>query len=193
MRRNLMVVLILVAASSLAWGLTRQRLTIPQPKPPETISPTDPRLAKFVDYKKWTLVNPTPELMDPVSSIACDYVRAHPSPHAAKYISVYVNDVGREAMMTRKKPTFPVGSVIIKEKLTSKTSTTPELLTVMVKREPGYDPNKGDWEYLVLNGSATEISKSGILTDCQSCHTVYKHTDYITRTYLPKEVAQALK
>jgi hypothetical protein len=188
-----MVVLVLVAASSLAWALTRQRVTISQPKPPEAVSPTDPRLAKFVDYKKWTLVNPTPELMDPVSAIACDYVRAHPSPHAAKWVSVYVNDVGREAMMARKKPTFPVGSAIIKEKLNSKTSTTPELLTVMVKHEPGYDPNKGDWEYLVLNGSATEISKSGILDECQSCHTLYKHTDYITRTYLPKEVAQALK
>jgi hypothetical protein len=194
MRRRLIVLLILVTSSSLVtWVVARQRQINSIAISENRDSLPTPQVAILVNYKKWTLVNPVPDLMDPVSATACDYVRAHDSPHSNKYVSVYVNESGREAMMTQRKPNFPVGSVIVKEKLSSKTSTTPELLTAMVKREFGYDPANGDWEFLTLNGLGTEIKESGKLKNCQTCHSLYKHTDFITRSYLPLEVVQHLK
>lgn len=193
MRLKVIVILVLLTLCSVACALVRQQAATQETAAVQVVAKLDPQLVRFSDYKKWRLVNPVPELMDPVSAAACAYVRAHDSPHASKYISVYVNEIGREAMLTQQKPKFPVGSVVIKEKLASKTSAAPELLTAMVKREPGYDAKNGDWEYLTLNGEATQIIASGQLKDCQSCHAFYSHTDYITRTYLPLEVVKNLK
>ena len=145
-------------------------------------------LASLAKYRQWTLVNPTPQLMEPLSALSCAIIpgRQEPSPHLHKYVSVFVNPVGREAMMTRQKPKFPIGSMIVKEKLGSPDSTAPEVLTAMIKREPGYNPENGDWEYLVLDGAASRIVEQGKLTRCSGCHRAYKHSDFVTRTYLPQ-------
>ena len=155
----------------------------------------DPDLASFSNYRQWTKVNPTPQLMEPLSSLSCAIApgRQEGSPHLDKYVSVFVNSVGREQMMTKRSPKFPVGSMIVKEKLESPDSTKPELLTAMIKRQPGYNPESGDWEYLVLDGAASKIVERGKLTRCSGCHRPYQSTDFITRTYLPREVAGALK
>ena len=155
----------------------------------------DDDLASLAKYRQWTLVNPKPELMEPVAAISCQMIpgRQDPSPHLNKYISVFVNPEGREAMMTKERPKFPVGSMIVKEKLGSADSTKPELLTAMIKREAGYNPEGGDWEYLVLDGQAMIIMERGKLTRCSSCHEPYKRTDYVTRTYLPQTVSRELK
>src|SRR5262245_13945903 len=90
------------------------------------------------NYKHWTQVNPVPAVFNAVVSAACAPVVAQSSmeqnnPHRDKFITVYVNEIGRKSMMEDKLPSFPQGSIILKEKLPSKTSTSPELLTVMVK------------------------------------------------------------
>ena len=159
------------------------------PKEPDSDLPT---LAK---YRQWTLVNPTPQFMEPLSALSCaiNVGRQEDSPHLRKYVSVFVNPVGREQMMTKQSPKFPVGTMIVKEKLGSPDSKEPELLTAMIKRAPGYNPENGDWEYLTLNGAATRIVEQGKLTRCSGCHKWYKDRDFITRTYLPEEVAKKLK
>ena len=96
-------------------------------------------------------------------------------------------------MMTKQSPKFPIGSMIVKEKLGSADSTTPELLTAMIKREPGYNPEGGDWEYLVLDGAASKIIEQGKLTRCSGCHLPYNGSDFVTRTYLPRTVLSKLK
>ncbi|MEO6393287.1 MAG: cytochrome P460 family protein [Pyrinomonadaceae bacterium] len=155
----------------------------------------DPLLTKLATYRKWKLVNPTPQLMEPLAAISCARIvgRSEGSPHLHKYISVYVSDEGSGAMLQQLKPAFPVGSIIVKEKLAEKTSTEPELLTVMLKREPGYNEAGGNWEYLVLDGKGTKIEQRGKLASCNSCHIEYKHSDYVTRTYLSNEVRNGLK
>ena len=152
-------------------------------------------LATLAKYRQWTLVNPTPELMAPLPAISCAIIpgREERSPHLHKYVSVFVNPVGREQMMTKQEPKFPVGSMIVKEKLGKPDSTTPEVLTVMIKRESGYNPENGDWEYLVLNGTASSIFERGKLERCSGCHRSYKHSDFVTRTYLPQTVRSELK
>ena len=162
-----------------------------------TSAPTVPEndLTTLAKYRQWTLVNPTPELMAPLPAISCAIIpgRQEPSPHLHKYVSVFVNPVGREQMMTKREPKFPVGSMIVKEKLGKPDSTTPEVLTVMIKREAGYYPENGDWEYLVLNGTASTIVERGKLERCSGCHRYYKHSDFVTRTYLPQTVRSELK
>ena len=153
----------------------------------------------IADYQKWTKVNPEPQFVSSRIAIQC----AMPSvaqremeennPHRSKFVVVYVNDTGRAAMMEQKLPHFPQGSIIVKEKLATKASTSPELLTVMRKREPGYDPNKGDWEYMVFDGAAKVLQASGKLEKCQSCHLLEKTTDYVSRNYLPTNVWEKLK
>lgn len=152
-------------------------------------------LATLANYRQWTLVNPTPQLMEPLPAMSCIMIpgRQEPSPHLHKYISVFVNSIGREAMMTKLKPKFPVGSIIVKEKLESPESTEPEVLTVMIKRKSGYNPENGNWEYLVLDGAATKIVEQGKLERCAVCHRSYTRSDFVTRTYLPENVVRALK
>jgi hypothetical protein len=106
---------------------------------------------------------------------------------------VFVNPVGREQMMTKTTPEFPIGSMIVKEKLGTADSTTPEVLTAMIKRGPGYNPDGGDWEYLVLDGTASKIVERGKLARCSECHRPYEHSDYVTRTYFPQTLRDKLK
>ena len=164
---------------------------------PSQSSPSVPErdLASLSNYRQWTLVNPTPQLMEPLPAISCAIIpgRQEPSPHLHKYVSVFVNPVAREEMMTKQSPKFPIGSMIVKEKLGSSDSTKPEVLTAMIKRAPGYNPESGDWEYLVLDGAASKIVERGKLTRCSGCHSSYEHSDFVTRTYLPATARRELK
>ena len=154
------------------------------------------------DYKNWTKVSKNNSRMDSVTAVACAaIIREIPikgsdiekSPHHNKYINVYINAIGKSEMLTKKKPKFPVGTVIVKEKLDSPNSQTPELLTVMVKRKKGFNPKIGDWEFMTLDGEAKTITSRGKLESCQACHLEYKRNDYVTRIYLSDEIKQKLK
>ncbi|MEZ5424702.1 MAG: cytochrome P460 family protein [Pyrinomonadaceae bacterium] len=163
---------------------------------------TEKRLegASEVDgYKKWKKVNDRPRLMGSMVAAMCaaptqaQIDREAQNPHNKKHINVFVNSIGEEEMMTKKKPVFPQGTVIVKEKLPDPNNASPELLTVMIKREEGFNPENGDWEYMTLNGDATEVTARGRLESCQACHAVDKVTDYVSRSYLPDEIRQKLK
>ena len=150
-------------------------------------------------YRQWTQVNPTPDVFASRIAIQCaapapDQVKMEAAnPHRDKYVVVYVNELGRHAMMQEKVPHFPQGSVIVKEKLPAKDSTTPELLTVMMKRESGYNPQSGDWEYMALDGAGKEVQARGRLASCQACHLMNKDSDYVSRNYLPYELWKKLR
>jgi Cytochrome P460 len=156
-------------------------------------------LSDVKDYKTWTKVNDKPHRVFSVISAQCS--RPTPAqeeseaknPHNDKYINVYVNSLGKTEMMTKKRPQFPKGTVIVKEKLTTAESTTPELLTVMIKREKGFNSDNGDWEYMTVNGEATEVTAKGKLENCMACHAVEKSTDYVSRRYLPFKIREKLK
>ncbi|MDX6384115.1 MAG: hypothetical protein QOK48_1688 [Blastocatellia bacterium] len=159
--------------------------------------PADP-VKEIAGYRNWTRVNAEPQLMPDQTAQLCAApapINAKPAanPHAHKYLTVYVNDRGRRAMLEQKKPAFPEGSIIVKEKLTEKTSSTPELLTVMIKRGKGFNSTSGDWEYMVVDGSGTNVTAQGKLENCQSCHSARPATDYVFRTYLPSDVLTRLK
>jgi hypothetical protein len=150
-------------------------------------------------YKHWTQVNKEPQVVPSRIAIQCaaptvaERSLEDQNPHRDKFVVVYVNDIGRVAMLEKKYPVFPQGSVIVKEKLITKDSTSPELLTVMRKREPGYDPKNGDWEYMVFDGAAQTVQASGKLEKCQACHEEEKGSDYVSRRYIPYDTLNKMK
>jgi len=152
--------------------------------------------AMIAGYQHWTKVNPEPVQMDQQVAAMCGpayIITSNLGPHQAKFITVYVNDLGRHAMTEELNPRFPIGTVIVKEKLPNKDATAAELLTVMRKRERGYDSKNGDWEYLMFDGPGRVVQESGKTESCQSCHMIYKPQDYVTRLYLPRETRRSLK
>jgi hypothetical protein len=153
----------------------------------------------FAGYKGWTRVNPEPAVFH--SHIASQCAMPSPeqrrlegeNPHRDKYVTVYVNDAGRRAMLEEMRPRFPAGTLIVKEKLPARDAEEPELLTAMLKHESGYDPEGGDWEYFVLDGRGREVRARGRLESCRACHQAYPHTDFVSRNYLPYHLRQKLK
>lgn len=173
---------------------TRETATAPA-EPTPTVSGSE----VVAGYRGWTRVNPEPVVLPSHLSIMCFAPTAkqleleESNPHTDKFITVFVNDIGKERMMEKLEGVYPQGSVIVKEKLARKDSATPELLTVMIKREPGYNPKYGDWDWMVVDGSGTSVLARGKLTNCQECHETYKGGDYVSRKYLPEELRRKLK
>jgi hypothetical protein len=159
------------------------------------------------DYKKWRVVNPQSYRMESEVAVMCaapsrapvekiSLKSSHRSSHPStkdKFIRVFVNEKGRYAMFLSNELSFPEGSVIVKEKLPTPDSTKPELLTVMIKRRAGYDPKKGDWEYLVTDGVGKKVYERGKINNCQRCHVTQSASDYVFRPYvkLPQQVEKS--
>jgi len=59
---------------------------------------------------------------------------------------------------------------------------------MMIKREAGFDPKFGNWEYLVAPGDGKSIFRRGKLEQCQGCHVSMAKQDYVYRTYYASPV-----
>ncbi|WP_310481000.1 hypothetical protein, partial [Chamaesiphon sp. VAR_48_metabat_403] len=90
---------------------------------------------------KWYKVNQVPysisqqvnELCAAPNRIA---TRQSKNPHDRKAITVYVNKIGTEAMMSAKSMLFPTGAVIVKKKIDRRSRDEAGLLyTVMIKQQ----------------------------------------------------------
>jgi hypothetical protein len=161
--------------------------------------PTEP----VIDgYRKWTRANQQTVQMEAAVAALCapaapvkanPGVKPNPSPHKDKFINVYVNSIGQHALTLERSPRYPQGSIIVKEKLASADSTTPELLTVMIKRERGYNPASNDWEFLVVSGDTKTVLERGKLENCTACHASQRGSDFIFRNYLTPGDWQRMK
>jgi hypothetical protein len=204
---NLIKVFVLVAGLTLGFSaflFTRksETQTIEPNKTPEKVIDVKKVIdvqREIADFRKWTKVNDEPYLMWSNVAAMCrmptkkDY-EMDKSIHKNKYVDIYVNSLGKDEMMTKRNPLFPVGTVIIKEKFSGRDrSTAPELLTVMVKREKGFNPEVGDWEFATVNGEGTKVTAQGKLESCQACHVNYEKNDFVTRVYLPQNIERTLK
>ena len=72
----------------------------------------------------------------------------------------------------------------MREKLETEAGS-PEVLTVMIKRKRGFNPAANDWEFLVISGDATKITKREKTGSCQSCHQSVSDKDFVFDNYLP--------
>jgi hypothetical protein len=99
------------------------------------------------------------------------------------FARVYANEAAwRE--INKDAPHFAAGSIIVREKLLQETDRTPEVVTVMIKREKGFSPKSGDWEFFVLAGSLEKVEKRETVGSCAECHTQAGKTDWVFKTYL---------
>ena len=55
---------------------------------------------------------------------------------------------------------------------------------MMIKREPGYDPGHGDWEYADVRLEPEKKVARGKIASCIACHDGKKNDDYLFRDYL---------
>lgn len=148
-------------------------------------------------YEELTLITKEPVLVDPqlaqlcvgISQQAVDDARKRNGPHAHTSVKIYMNEIAAEAFRDRSTA-YPVGSVIVKEKLgleydlfdtdgerERKTAKTASGVGGMVKRPAGYDPKHGDWEYFYFE-DPTKI-EHGKIASCVECHRGASATDYV--------------
>jgi len=86
---------------------------------------------------------------------------------------------------------YPDGTVFLKENYQSKQGKPgePSSLTLMIKKQAGFDTQGGDWEYLqsdvagniIMQGSAQDPQ---IKKACADCHMNMAERDYIFSTFL---------
>ena len=164
-----------------AVGIAVISIAVRQDKPPTTLE-----LVK--DYANWTKANVVPIRLSTSLDMLCrgisnDERKGYQKTaiHFDRYMTVYVNPTGEKAM--QKGGVFPVGSIIVKEKRDSKTGPV-VLSTVMIKREKGYNPACGDWQFAALNSDATKTDGDGKLDSCMKCHKDQSKKDFVYRTYV---------
>ena len=192
---KLSIVVLLLCAACACVETSGSQKNAPAAQPRERLAGAE----LVAGYKGWTRVNPEPAVFHSRIALQCSlpskeqFRLEEGNPHRDKFVTVYVNDAGRRAMLEELRPRFPVGSLIVKEKLPARDSSEPELLTAMYKREEGYDPGGGDWEYFVLDGQGREVRSRGKLESCRACHQTYPHTDFVSRNYLPYQLYGKLK
>jgi len=84
---------------------------------------------------------------------------------------VYANAVAQRVSSGSADLPYPLGSIIVKEAYKNAGGSKGDMtsITVMVKREDGYDTENGNWEYLMLT-PAMKVQNQGLLGGCISCH-----------------------
>ena len=106
---------------------------------------------------------------------------AKPEPsadHSFSYGVVYANDLAAPEV-ERSTPRFPIGSILVRERLESLTATTPTTVIAMLKREPGFSKDTGDWEFFHMNGSDMKLLSRQTTGSCAACHAKAKKTDWV--------------
>ena len=118
------------------------------------------------------------------------------NPHLEKFARLFVDKAGRTAAEGHE-PVHPAGTLLIKEKLPAdgkgqevKPGKETELFTGMLKREKGYNPACGDWEFFTVSGDAKKLTGRGKLTSCMECHQRYPEHDFTSRKLVPERVME---
>jgi len=148
-----------------------------------------PHVSPFGDFHAWHRVNPKPFAVSPAASALCFAPTRCVSPVGVTRtdkvaIDVYVNAAGAGAMTSGGG--FPVGSVIVKEKLLGDPGRA-ALSTVMIKHAKGFNPKCGDWEFATLDADGARVTARGKLANCMACHERQPSLDYTFKTYMPRK------
>ena len=120
-----------------------------------------------------------------------------------EYVRAYVNDEDDddEDEEDEKVQTgftqYSVGTIFLKEHYSVQDNLpgTPLNMAYMIKREKGYDPEYGDWEYgywgingdVIFEGKASK--NPAMKKFCVDCHKNMEERDYIFSTFLSNQIA----
>lgn len=128
-------------------------------------------------YRSFKRLTKEPRLISPsfgaycslASKQAADARDASYGPHMARALHTYANPVAVDAI-TAIPAEFPIGAVIVKEKLKLGKRGRYYFSEVggMIKRAKGYDPANGDWEFFFYTPGGE--FNTGKLANCIDCH-----------------------
>jgi hypothetical protein len=157
---------------------------------PTTTTPSD-IVAIAKSYTTLRSMTDAPVYVDPGIAALCrgltqsdvDEAKRRSGPHADATIRIYMSARAADAFLS-SAVLYPVGSVIIKEKKAQGLlgrdgagAKATDGVGGMVKRQPGYDSEHGDWEYFYFE-SAEKI-ESGKIASCVRCHAAASKKDYV--------------
>ncbi len=123
-------------------------------------------------YMDWTMVNTEPITGDESGFLG----PAHAG--ADGYRMIYINDVGKKTSMGKMAYPYPLGTIVVKDAFTDKEMMNLGATTIMVKRDPTYDPANNNWEYIMITPTG-EIPVQGKKDSCIGCHANAMDMDYI--------------
>jgi hypothetical protein len=149
-----------------------------------------------VDYSKFKLARSEPlrvpraafALCRPPSDFEGEKQRG---PHFAPAVKFFANDQALTQLRSGKASTMPVGATIVKEKWDDERAKTPVAYAAMIKREAGYDPKHGDWEYVYAKLDKKGAVERGRLKSCIDCHATAEKRDYLFRNWLDAKANDA--
>lgn len=135
-----------------------------QPNPTTNTPPMGPNYKTWGSYpnSKWNTYSGFMEGENPHGN----WTRIYLNDTARVFADRWANKPLREG---DPGPEFPEGSIVLKEN--HKTWAADELieLTVMLKREGGYNPEGGNWYWLKVSPSGV-VDRAGKVDGCISCH-----------------------
>ena len=166
----------------------------------------DPSLSPFQNYReKWSRLTGYEFSGLHWNQFIVIYVNQSPEVYAYNYTQYikHFQDFDYEEEEEEASPDFreyPVGSAFLKEHFEAQDGKPSEatLLTMMVKREPGYDPEYGNWEYFWADGVTGELVQRGksdnkvLYQSCIECHENMKDRDFVFSTFLGAEITAAM-
>ena len=159
------------------------------PKPRNGNGAAEKSGESYSGYRAWKPVNKEPKAIVAEAMRACaPGVRVVPpvDPHDGGFIKVYVNQIGRDEYLDKNAPVFAAGSVIVKEKLQKKDGKGSVELGVMIKREAGFAPDSGDWQFLFVDQKGTVSDGQGLQKSCVACHRMHAKEDFVFRKLSPE-------
>ena len=139
--------------------------------------PDEEAQAIVADYQTWTRLNNEPFNVSAGLWALCRLPSAEEeayldSPHAEYYINVYVNDAGRDLIVREGSRAFPIGTIVVKEKLATLEGEVRNELGIMVKRGPS------SWQYLYWD-NGTLYQASDEVGHCAECHSAETEGDSV--------------
>ena len=142
---------------------------------------------KLAGYRSWK-ATAKPRAVPPDMAMACSPPWAFLNmeekfgPHARRWIRVYANASAASAMEKPDLTKFPVGSIIVKEKLLGPEASSTEAVAFMIKHEKGKFTASGGWEFLYYP-TAPSAKKADEYDGCVTCHRVGGKRDYVFATF----------
>jgi hypothetical protein len=109
-----------------------------------------------------------------------DAARKRYGPHTERFIRVYGNPTAVEAASKSGRPVWPVGSILVKEKLPTSPHASPDGVAFMVRHLESEFPDDGGWEFLYFPSSAGHQQTQQA---CASCHRSAPTKDYVFGQY----------
>ena len=174
--RSIAVVVLLVATSTVLFASDEKSLT------------NDELVAMVAKLDVLTLVTPEAVKMPPLVWTFCRAPGPNDVGHSDfpknpdAHFKVFVTSAGAGAMKD-VKAAFPIGTVILKQKLAKKDDGAPVLYTGMLKREKGFNATCGDWEFFLVSGDGKTVTDRGKIQSCMRCHVKYSGSDFVTKKY----------